>query len=84
MKEAGVDVVSVDLLDWPALLSDDGGKRKETIARNTSRFKELSALGVRVYFAVIIPENIDRKPKENFDRAVESYGELAPLTSNDT
>jgi sugar phosphate isomerase/epimerase len=77
VKETGVDVVSVDLLDWPALLSDDAGKRKETISKNIVRFKEMAALGVKVFFAVIIPENIEQEPRKNFDLAVESYGELA-------
>src|ERR1700675_1046647 len=55
VKETGMDVVSVDLLDWPALLSDDSGKRKDTIAKNIARFREMAALGVKVFFAVIIP-----------------------------
>ncbi len=82
VKEAGVDVVSVDLLEWPALLSDDSGKRKETIFLNCERIREMASLGIRVFFAVIIPENIELEPRKNFDRAVQSYGELAQIAAS--
>lgn len=77
VKATGLDVVSVDLLSWPALLSDDAGKRRDAIQSNAARIAELSALGVKVYFAVIIPENPDIEARVNFDRAVAAYGEVA-------
>ncbi len=77
VKDAGLDVVSVDLLDWSALLSEDAGKRKDAVARNRQYFKEMAGAGVKIFFAVVIPENPQASGKENFDLAVRSYGELA-------
>jgi len=77
VKAAGVDVVSVDVHDWPALLSEDAGKRKSAVAENAAYFKEMAATGVKVFFAVVIPENPQKSGKENLDLAVQSYGELA-------
>jgi sugar phosphate isomerase/epimerase len=79
VRDAGVEVVSVDMLDWSALLSPDAGKRKDAIARNGEYFKDMGALGVKAFFAVAIPEDPERAGKDNFDLAVASFGELAPL-----
>ncbi len=77
VKKSGVDVISVDLVDWTALVSPDAGKRKAAVARNAERFQTMAELGVRVFFSVIIPEDAEKPGKENFDLAVESYGPLA-------
>ena len=55
----------------------DAGKRAETVARTAAYFEEMAGLGVKVFFAVVIPENPDTSGKENFELAVRSYGELA-------
>lgn len=77
VRACGVDVISVDLVTWPALLSEDAGRRREAVATNRARIREMAGLGVRVFFAVIIPENPDAELRHNFDLAVGSYGELA-------
>jgi len=77
VQEAGLDVVSVDMLEWPALLSHDLGKRNDALARNTAYFEQMADLGVRLFFAVVIPEDPENDPKENFELAVKSYGQLA-------
>ncbi|MHC4441156.1 MAG: sugar phosphate isomerase/epimerase family protein [Planctomycetota bacterium] len=79
VKDVGIGVVSVDMLDWPGLLSDDAGKRKDAVAANSAYFKKMAGVGIRVFFAVIIPENPDNEPKKNFDLAVENYGCLAQV-----
>jgi sugar phosphate isomerase/epimerase len=82
VRSAGLEVISVDMLDWSALLSPDGGRRRDAIARNTAYLKDLTPLGVKVFFAVAIPEDPGRPGRENFDLAVASYGELAPLAES--
>ncbi|MGQ9648627.1 MAG: sugar phosphate isomerase/epimerase family protein [Phycisphaerae bacterium] len=82
VRDAGLQVVSVDMLDWSALLSPDTGKRRSAIARNAAYFKEMTTLGVRVFFTVAIPEDPSRPGKDNFDLAVASYGDLAPVAES--
>lgn len=82
IRSAGLQVVSVDMIDWSALLSPDAGKRRAAVARNAAYFKDMAALGVRVFFTVAIPEDPSRPGKDNFDLAVASYGELAPLAES--
>jgi sugar phosphate isomerase/epimerase len=77
VRSAGLDVMSVDLITWPALLSEDEGKRKACLDANRARIRDMALLGVKVFFAVVIPENPDAELKRNFALAVESYGELA-------
>lgn len=82
VHSAGLQVVSVDMIDWSALLSPDVGKRRAAIARNAAYFKDMAALGVRVFFTVAIPEDPSRPGKDSFDLAVASYGELASLAES--
>src|ERR1051325_10760438 len=49
LKSAGLRIGSADLLDWPALLSFDAGKRKEAIAKNSAYIEKLSAAGCKRY-----------------------------------
>ena len=82
VKAGGVEVLSVDLYDWPTLLSTDPGKRKASIEKNASHFKVMTDLGVKIFFAVIIPEDPDRSGRENFALAVESFGALAEVAAS--
>jgi len=82
VQSGGVDVISVDMHDWPALLSEDSGKRKAVVTKNASHFREMAKLGVKIFFVVIIPENPDRPGRENFALAVESFGELADVAAS--
>lgn len=77
VRDAGVDVISVDMHDWPALVSPDEGKRKAAVEKNAAYFREMAPLGISVFFAVVIPEDGGRPGRENFALAVRSYGELA-------
>jgi sugar phosphate isomerase/epimerase len=79
---AGLQVVSVDVIDWSALLSPDAGKRRAAVARNAAYFKDMANLGVQVFFMVAIPEDPSRPGKENFDLAVASFNELAPVAES--
>jgi sugar phosphate isomerase/epimerase len=64
------------------LCTADEGKRKAAIDRNAAYFKEMAELGVRVFFAVVIPDDPDRKGRENFDLAVRGFGPLAEVAEN--
>jgi sugar phosphate isomerase/epimerase len=82
VKAAGLDVVSVDMHDWPGLCTSDDGKRKATIERNSAYFKEMAEVGVKVFFAVIIPHDPARKGKENFELAVKGFGAMAEVAES--
>ena len=77
VRAAGVDVISVDLVNWPALLSGDAGRRRDAVAANQARILEMAGLGVRVFFAVVIPEDLEADLRCSFDLAISSYGTLA-------
>jgi sugar phosphate isomerase/epimerase len=77
VQSPGLDVISVDLTTWPALLSADGGRRRDAVATNRARIREMAGAGVRIFFAVVVPENPEAELRQNFDLAVGSYGELA-------
>ena len=79
VKATGIDVVSVDLPDWPALLSPDAGKRKAAVETCGGYIREMAANGVKVFFMVAIPEDGALPGKENFRLAVESLGALAAV-----
>lgn len=82
VQDAGIDVDCVDALDWRGLLSPDTGRRRDAIARNRAYFHEMAAHDVRVFLAVAIPEDPGRHPRENFDLAAASFGELAGVAES--
>jgi len=77
VKEAGIDVISVDLHKWSSLCTSDTTKRKEALDLNKAHMTEMAGEGIKVFFAVIIPDDPEKKGKENFDLAVKGFGELA-------
>jgi len=82
--DAGLRIGSVDLMQWPDLASPDAAKRRAAVEANMSMVKTLVSLGARNFFAVVIPEDKARNRKENFDFAVDGYGQLcAQLSSVD-
>jgi sugar phosphate isomerase/epimerase len=72
----GISIGSVDLKDWPALLSPDAGERKAAVVANASHLRSLVAVGVKIFLAVLTPQDPARPREENFDFAVESYRSL--------
>ena len=55
--DAGVAVGTVDLLDWPALISPDAGRRKAAVLANASHVRSLVAAGVSMLLTVLAPED---------------------------
>ena len=82
IRDAGVDCISVDLHSWPALTSPDDAKRAAAIDKSRGYIEQMTELGIKVFFAVVIPEKPDDKPIDNFKRAVASFGELATAAEN--
>jgi len=76
LKKAGLRVGTVDLLNARALLSPDGGKRKEAVAQNLDYLKTCVAHGAKLFFTVAMPEDVEKPRAENHKLAVESFGAL--------
>lgn len=76
--EAGLRIGSMDMPAGRDMVSPDGGKRREAVARNAESVKALGALGSINHFVVMRGEP-DRSPRENFGYMVESYSKLASV-----
>jgi len=76
--DAGLRVGSVDLAEWQGMISADKGKREEAVARNSEYIAACAAAGAMNHFIVMLPENKDLPPEENFGYMVESFNALAP------
>ncbi|HEX8912357.1 MAG TPA: TIM barrel protein, partial [Humisphaera sp.] len=77
VREAGLDVGTVDLPDWSALLSPDAGRRKSAVLAAAQRVRSLVGADVTRFLTVLAPEDPARPRRENFAAAVESYRSLA-------
>ena len=77
-QSVGLQVGSVDLLEWQPMFSPDAGKRRESVAKNAEYVAQAAAAGAKNFFIVILPEDAARSRKENFGYAVESLNALSP------
>lgn len=77
VRAAGLEVGSVDLLEWHNILSTSPDIRSELLRRNLDYIRQMSALGVRIFLAVVIPGDPARKRAENYALAVEGFAPLA-------
>jgi sugar phosphate isomerase/epimerase len=77
LRDAGVRIGSVDLLDFGNLLSSDAAKRKELVEKNLAYVKQLAAAGVKVFFTCIIPGDPTQPRAENYKLAVEAFTPIA-------
>lgn len=75
VKDAGLRIGSVDLLEWQGLISSDKAKRADTVAKNA---EYVAKCGGQSYFAVMIPENSSLPRSENFGYMVEALNALSP------
>ncbi len=76
---AGLKIGSVDLKEWKGLISDDAGERQATVDANAPLIEACAALGVRNYFAVMLPKDATKTREENFGYMVEGLTLLAPV-----
>jgi sugar phosphate isomerase/epimerase len=77
LKEAGLTIGSVDLLDFGQIMSTDAAKRKDLIDANVKYVKEMAALGAKAFFTCIIPGEPARKREENYRLAVDYFTPIA-------
>lgn len=80
---AGLTIGSADLQDWPALISPDPARRRAAIDQNAACIRTCATLGIKNFFAVMLPEKPELPRKENFGYMIESLNQLA-ATFNDT
>jgi len=76
VKNAGLKLGSVDLIDLGNITHPDLGKRKELLAANLAYIKESTAAGAKIFFT-IVGADPTKKRNENYKIAVDSF---APLT----
>lgn len=75
-KAAGLRLGTADLKGG-GLMSVDAGRRREAVDAAVAYVKETAALGAKVFFTCVIPENASGKRSENYAIAVESFGPVA-------
>ncbi len=75
VENAGLEVGSIDLLEWQTMLSPDKAQRADAVAKNS---EYVVKCGARNYFTVMLPEKPELSRRENFGFMVESFNELAP------
>jgi len=77
LKDAGLSVGSVDLLDFGNVMASDAGKRKEVLDANLKYVKEAAGNGGRAFFTCVIPGDPAKKRSENYKLAVDSFAPIA-------
>lgn len=76
VRAAGLQIGSVDLLDFGNIACADACKRADIRDRNIAYIKEAAALGAKIFFTVVNGES-DRSRKENYTAAVDAFTPLA-------
>ena len=76
VKEAGLSLGSVDLVDSGNILSPDPEKRKTAIERNVNYVKDAASNGASIFFTCIIPHGSGEPRDESYKLAVESFGPI--------
>ena len=84
ISAAGLQVGTMDLLVWQALMSSDDAQRADAVAKNSDFIEKAAQAGARKFFTVMLPANPQLKRTENFGYMVESLQKLTPvLEKND-
>lgn len=78
VRDAGLQVGSVDLLEWQPMLSLDPAQRKDAVAKNAAYVEACAEVGATNHFVVMLPEDPAAPPHEVFAAMVSSFSELAP------
>lgn len=76
VRESGLRLGSVDLLDFGSILSPDPGKRREQIERNVAYVKDVAAAGARLFFTAVVPGDPSARRSDNYALAVETYAPI--------
>ncbi len=76
LLKAGIAIGSVDLLRWTDLASPDPAKRADAVQANVRHVRSTVELGVTLFMAVMLPEEMACPRSENFQFAVDGWGKL--------
>ncbi|MCJ7842344.1 sugar phosphate isomerase/epimerase [Lederbergia sp. NSJ-179] len=76
LNHAGLGVGSVDLKDTGALLSEDESRRTDAIESINRQMTQVSELGGKVLFMVLIPEDANQSREKSFSIWKESFPEV--------
>ncbi|HEX8522551.1 MAG TPA: sugar phosphate isomerase/epimerase [Tepidisphaeraceae bacterium] len=77
LKQWGLALGAVDLIDFPNIMHNDPGKRRELIERNVAFVKEAAGWGAKAMFTCILPGDATRKRAENYKLAIDCYAPIA-------
>jgi sugar phosphate isomerase/epimerase len=77
LRDVGLRIGSVDLLDFGNLLHNDAAKRKELVAKNVAYIQQLAPAGVKVFFTCVIPGDPTKSRADNYKLAVETFTPIA-------
>jgi len=79
VREAGLKLGSIDLLDFGQIMATDTGKRRDVIERNVKYVTELGGAdgGSNVFFTCVIPGDPTKPRAENYSLAIECYAPIA-------
>lgn len=77
-QKGGLPIGTIDLFgpEWSGMLSADAGKRKATVAIAQKMIRDSAAAGVKLFFIVMLAEDVNLPRKETFKHMVETYGQL--------
>ncbi len=84
IRNAGLSVGSIDLLQWQPMFGADESARAEAIEKNKAFIAQSAAQGVRNFFLVVLPADPAAPRAENFGYTTASLGALtSTLEEND-
>jgi sugar phosphate isomerase/epimerase len=76
-----ISIGSADLKDWHGLISANPADRKASLTANAEFIPLAAELGVKNYFAVMLPKDPHAKRSENFAYMVDSLNKLSDVLS---
>jgi len=76
--KGGLPIGTIDLFgrEWSGMMSADAGKRKATVALAQQMIRDSAAAGVKLFFIVMLAEDVNLPRKATFGYMVETYGQL--------
>lgn len=79
VRDAGMPVGSVDLLDFKGLITADRDRRARTVEQNLELIRRCVAIDQRLFFTVMLPADPAAKRADNFDLMLRGYEPLVDL-----
>lgn len=76
VNDAGLNVGSIDLLEWQPMFGADKDARNQAIENNKTYIAQAADKGVSNFFLVVLPADTKASRADNFGYTVESLGAL--------